>query len=231
MTETIVIGSQQLDRAAALAAAAEYLSSSPGRYAYPSYDAYDTGAPTDRLSDGDLLASVLLNARVSIAGFESLRAMRDEFEAALRALPAVTLIDATDDHLRAVAALYAPLDRGMPGVGGTILSKVLHRKRPELVPLYDSRLYSLYVPRNGRPIPRPKRGQKRTWVEFMYLYAAAIQKDLRMQPNAVALATTVAALATRQPISLLRAWDILAWQRAGLEPAEGDYVESEQEVP
>src|SRR5206468_8744937 len=115
----------------------EYLG---GGYAWPAYDLLVTNGSAE-LVDGDLLAPTLLGATVDSSRFRVLRDMWPHMQG-VRDLPAVALQDADDDVLHAVAELFAGLDTEhyrRAGVRGTIVAKVLHRKRPDLVPLYDSR--------------------------------------------------------------------------------------------
>jgi hypothetical protein len=142
--------------------------------AYPDYDALVTnGSPA--LVDSDLLAPALLNAPVDRVRFRLLQSMLPRL-AAVAELPQVPLQEASDDDVEAVAALYEVLDderfrRG--GVRGTILAKVLHRKRPDLVPLYDSVIFEAYT----RSVI--DRLTERSWVEFMRRLCLAMRADLR----------------------------------------------------
>lgn len=135
---SIRVGGVTLAAEEALRRATRYVTSPPGAYAYPSYDTYHTDSGPATLADGDLLAPLLLNAAPTIEAYESLRAHRQILERALAALPDRDLRDATDGDLTLISGLYRPLDPpGLAGVQGTTLSKVLHRKQPRLIPLYD----------------------------------------------------------------------------------------------
>jgi len=195
--------------------ATQYLTSGKG-FAYPSYDAYRTNdKPT--LCDGDLLAPTVLNARPTITAYESLVAQRDYLNGVLASLPEIDLADASDEDLHAVASLYEPLVEGMPDVQGTTLSKVLHRKNPRLIPLYDEHILWCYRDAPGAPLPKDR---ERSWPDFMFLLARAIRHDLREPAAQTMVESMVVTASKRTPISPLRAWDILAWT-AGKEERRG----------
>jgi hypothetical protein len=189
-------------------------------FAYPWYDAYDTGVPGTVLADGDLLAPLLLNAAPDLAAYRTLTEWRPALEAGLRHVDAVAQQGAPGDAAgewteldAAISKLYEPLDGGRGGhVSGTTLSKVLHRKMPEYIPLYDSKIFWAYCSApEVRIHPDPHR--KLTWVEFMSVLAHEIRRDMA-EPDAAALITEVQQLAAHPPITALRAWDVITWQAA-----------------
>ncbi|OKJ09227.1 DUF6308 family protein [Kitasatospora sp. CB01950] len=181
-------------------------------YAYPVYDRLDTGSGPDRLDDGDLLAPLLLNAAPTIRAVFNLRAVRPALEAGLARIPEDLTLQAAvaeGSHRPLLAALTGVLDRpgGLPGVGGTTLMKVLHRKRPLFVPLYDSRIDACY---RGSAAEHPiKPDRRRSWTEFFALLAEAVAEDLESQPEQW---RTIAAAAP-EDVSLLRVLDVVAWNR------------------
>ena len=84
-------------------------------------------------------------------------------------------------------ALYDVLDDPTTrpwGVGGTTLSKVLHRKRPHSVVLHDRWVHACYVG-DGAPIPR---APDRTWADYMVLITNAVRGDIVSQPEAFGVA-------------------------------------------
>jgi len=203
-----------------------YLNGATGQYGYPSYDGYTTNDDPVRLCDGDLLAPALLNVQVRISSFADLCDCRDEVVAALVQLPRnVELAAATDEVLELVGGLYSILDSDHRprAVLGTTLAKVLHRKRPELIPLYDENVRRVYQDGDGAPVPLVV---GRSWVEFMTMVAAAMRDDLNRSVDAWDDFRRQAP-PDGPPVSLLRALDIVAWDRgkshrshAG--PADGD---------
>jgi len=189
-------------------------------FAYPWYDAYDTGVAGTQLADGDLLAPLLLNAAPDLAAYRTLTGWRPALEAALRHVEEVAQQgppgEASGEWPElddAIGKLYEPLDGGRGGhVSGTTLSKVLHRKIPEYIPLYDSKIFWAYCSApEVRIHPDPHR--KLTWVEFMSILAREIRRDMA-EPDAAALIAEVQQLAGHPPITALRAWDVITWQAA-----------------
>lgn len=203
------IGGVTVDRVQARADAKRYLS---GQHAsgYPAYDSFDAGAGPWRLSDGDLLAPALLNVTMRIPAFYALSAAKPRLEQWLRKAPVdARLVESGTEDLKLLADLFAIIDDGeVPGVGGTTLAKVMHRKRPAFVPLHDRYVWRCYVSQGG-PVP-PER--HRTWQVYMPLLAAAMVEDMRREGDWL---TEIAALAAGPvPVTTLRALDIVAW-RAG----------------
>ncbi len=175
-------------------------------YAFPSYDRLVTNGAA-QLVDGDLLAPALIGAEMSRARFMLLREMLPRLEG-VADLPAIGLQDADDDVIGLVADLFAVLDDAPyagKGIRGTILSKVLHRKRPDLVPLYDSRIFESYTAPGAIP-----RETHRSWREFMTLLLTAMREDLRAEAAAFDELHRVSDGA----VTRLRALDVLVWRTA-----------------
>jgi hypothetical protein len=179
-------------------------------YAYPAYDLLVTnGQPA--LVDGDLLAPVLRGVHIDESRFALLREMMPALEA-VADLPEVSLEEADDDHVMCVAGLFGILDEPRyagRGVRGTIVSKVLHRKRPDLVPIYDSRIFEAYTAPGVLP-----RTLDRSWQEFMRLLCTQMREDLRAEASAFEELQQAAA-AAGAPITKLRILDVLVWRAAG----------------
>lgn len=218
--DAVTVGGLTVPRADALRQVRDYLQDGT-RYAYPAYDTFDGGAGGDELSDGDLLAYALLNVPPRLPAYYSLRAARPRLVEWLRATPAdVSLAEAGDAEVDRLGELYSILDGpGLRGVGGTILAKVMHRKRPLLVPLYDRFVFRVYA---GHPAAPLTRVRGRSWAEFMPLLARAIGQDLR---GGASFFTEAASQATVGPVTPLRALDIVAWdtgRRLGSSPGEPD---------
>jgi hypothetical protein len=202
--DTLLVGGRSVPRQAAFDYAKRYLTAGEG-FAYPSYDGYDIDRASEPLRDTDLLAPVLLNVRhLSVATFEQLLAQRDRMQATLDQLPVdLSLVDAEPEHEVLTARLFSVLDdQEIWGARGTVLAKILHRKRPALIPLYDRQVWSVYVP---TPVPRDP---KRSWESFFRMFVPAVRADLRRE---LPFWQEVAALAPTVPITPLRALDIVAW--------------------
>ena len=175
-------------------------------YAWPYYDGFVSGVGQNELSDGDLLTPVLLNVNPGIHGFAGLQKIRPTLEDLLRNVPHdVDLAAATDTDIEAVARMFGVLDNSpVLGVRGTTLSKVLHRKRPRLIPLHDRHVRAAYVP---SPIP-PAKG--RSWITYMTLLMQAMRNDLAECPDVWA---ALSAIPSKSDAVLtdLRVLDIVAW--------------------
>ncbi|HEU0102481.1 MAG TPA: DUF6308 family protein [Mycobacteriales bacterium] len=178
-------------------------------WSYPAYDRLVTNGSAV-LVDGDLLAPNLIGAEVDRGRFLLLRELMPRV-AGVADLPPVGLEDADDDVVDQVAALFAVLDEAPyagRGVRGTIVSKVLHRKRPDLVPLYDSRIFESYTAPGAI-----ERSAHRTWRQSMTLLLRQMRADLQAEAAAfdalVALAEGAGA-----PLTRLRILDILIWRTA-----------------
>ncbi len=178
-------------------------------YAYPAYDRLETNGSAE-LVDGDLLAPALIGVHIDEGRFALLQEMLPALEA-VADLPEVPLQDADDDHVLCVAGLFGILDEPRyagRGVRGTIVSKVLHRKRPELVPLYDSRIFEAYTAPGAIP-----RATDRSWQDFMELLCMQMREDLQTEREAFVVLERLAA-AEGKPVTQLRILDILAWRTA-----------------
>ena len=178
-------------------------------YAYPSYDRLVTNGSAE-LVDGDLLAPALMGAHVDTGRFSLLREMLPALEA-VADLPAVALQDADDDHVLCVAGLFGILDEPRyagRGIRGTIVSKVLHRKRPDLVPIYDSRIFEAYTAPGGIP-----RTTDRSWQDFMELLCMQMREDLQTEAEAFTALQQLAA-DEGHTVTQLRILDILVWRTA-----------------
>jgi hypothetical protein len=219
------IGGADVDREQARDKAQRYLSGQGG-YGYPAYDAFDAGAGPWRLSDGDLLAPALLNVTVRVPAFYALAGARPRLESWLAEVPTdARLADAGPDELSLLGELFAIIDDGLPGTRGTTLAKIMHRKRPAFVPLYDRYVWRCYV---GVPDAPVAPANQRTWREFLPLLATAMMEDLHREDAWLA---DVAKLASGTvPVTTLRTLDILAWQAGRNYVVAGESAEPDEEA-
>lgn len=209
MTEIITVGgfTQPVDKAKRMVG--EYVTEY-GRWSYPAYDGYLRDAPTYDVRQQDLLAASLLNAgQQPIATYYGLLALLPEINRRL-ADPRLTgtLSEADDGTLEAVAELYGVLDEHpQHQVQLTKLSKVLHRKRPDLLPLYDENIRRCYFefgdPVRVMPVKRRKDKAR------MLVWLPEVRKDLS---EGLQTWNELAALAGEPTISPLRSLDILGWR-------------------
>lgn len=175
-------------------------------YAYPSYDRLVTNSAAT-LVDADLLAPNLIGAEVDRGRFRLLVELMPRIQG-VADLPPVPLQEADDAVVAQVADLFAVLDEAPyagKGVRGTILSKVLHRKRPDLVPLYDSRIFESYTAPGAI-----ERSSHRSWREFMGLLCLQMRADLQSEAAAFAALDR----ACDGAVTSLRALDVLVWRTA-----------------
>ena len=178
-----------------------------GAYAYPAYDNLVTNGSAE-LVDGDLLAPSLLGAHVDYARYVLLKRMLPTICEAWGQLPATPLEDTDDAGIAAVARCFAVLDEPIyvrAGARGTIVSKVLHRKRPDLIPLYDSRIWTAYTISGAIG-----RGSHRPWVEVMQALCHSMRSDL-VNNGAEFAALRERAAAEGARLTPLRILDILVW--------------------
>lgn len=178
-------------------------------YGYPWYDTFDTGS-SDLLVDGDLLAPVLLNVRPSIAAYAGLHRLIPTLNAVLVDVDVqASLISSVD--ISPIGRLYSILDTDRPyGVRATTLAKVLHRKRPNFVPLYDREVRTCYLSKHGTSPSRLSTSRNESWSDFMLKIAGAIREDI-LTAHAE-WDSIVKNNSSNPPIGILRAFDIVAWQ-------------------
>lgn len=209
MTEMITVGGfiEPVDMAKRLVR--EYVTEY-GSWSYPAYDGYLRDAPTKDVRQQDLLAAALLNAgQQPIASYYGLLKLLPEINRRL-ADPRLrgTFEEADDDTLEAIAELYGILDeQPQHQVQLTKLSKVLHRKRPELLPLYDENMRRCYF-EFGDPV-RVEPVKRRKDKDRMLVWLPEVRDDLR---KGLQNWNDLAALAIEPTISPLRALDILGWR-------------------
>lgn len=211
------IGGVEVDRARALDSARSYLSRRD-RFGYPAYDSFGSEGGPWQVSDADCVAPVLLNAEMNSRTFYALAAIRPHLERWLVDIPLdARLVEAGPAELDRLGELFSVLDsEDLPvDARGSILAKVMHRKRPSFIPLYDRFVDYCYRGADQAPISRER---KRTWRDFLPLLGQAIIVDLRDERE---FFEEVAALADRPVISTLRALDIVAWHagRSHIGPA------------
>ncbi len=187
------------------------------RYAYPYYDGLVTNGDDAVLCTGDLLAPSLLSAPVDLDRMATLTALLPLLQRGLDQVPrGLALVDADDQVLDRVAALYDPLDDpdvADKDVKGSLIAKVLHRKRPALVPLFDSRVQFFY--RSEGAVPAVPKGS-RTLREYMTLLLRCLRDDLRDNVEEFAALQRVVP-PDGPPLTSLRILDVVVWMSSGLE--------------
>ena len=206
-THTLRIGGVAIDREQALESARAYLSRRD-RFGYPAYDSFGSEGGPWLVSDADFVAPVLLNAEMNSRTFYALEVIRPHLENWLVKIPLdARLAEAGPPELALLGELFSVLDSDDLPVNarGSILAKVMHRKRPAFIPLYDRFVDYCYRGADGAPIAKDR---KRTWGEFLPLLGQAIIDDL---VNGKEFFEEVAHLTRGPVITTLRALDIVAW--------------------
>jgi hypothetical protein len=205
---TLTVGGVTIGLDEAKAWAKTYLVDRPGTSAYPAYDEYP-GTPGDAVGRQDLLAIALLNVSNNlIPVYYGLEGLLEPINERLNN-PAISggLALANSETLDAIVSLFAILEEEpTKHVQLTTLSKVLHRKRPELLPLFDRNIRYCYSECDGAPVPyektRSNAGYRRSWL-------TALQNDLTSQ---LSHWEEIAAIAPGPKITPLRALDIIGWE-------------------
>lgn len=117
------------------------------------------------------------------------------------------LTSASAETLEAIVRLFGVLEENpVKYVRLTTLSKVLHRKRPELLPLFDDNIRYCYSECEGAPV---KYKDGRSNAEYRRAWLDALQVDLAEQ---LSYWQEIAAIAPGPKITPLRALDIIGWE-------------------
>ncbi len=99
--------------------------------------------PPDRLVPEDLAVTILINSRVGSTAFVAVQDHGSELD--LAALPDKPLQDTTPSERQQVAELIADVAQ-WPGFAASVASKVLHKKRPALIPIIDNQaIFGAYM--------------------------------------------------------------------------------------
>lgn len=172
----------------------------PETWAFRYYDAVPSADP-DRIDPVDVMVTAALHPGFSRTDLAYFTEEAGKLEAWLRSIPSdVDLADAGDDLVDYVAGLStwdAP-------VGLSLRSKVLHRKRPQLVPLFDRAVVDWYRPVTG------ERAAASAWAPLL----RALRDDLALADSRAAIEEISAQVqgALEGPVpSPLRLADIVVW--------------------
>lgn len=207
MTE-LRVGGASVDFDEAKNWAYDYLANNEILSAYPAYDGYP-GSPTRFIGPQDLLAPALLNVSQNpIPAYYGLEALMGPLNERLDVLPLQTeLATAGSETINHLVDLFGVLEeRPTKYVKLVTLSKVLHRKRPKLIPLFDAHIYWCYTLRPNAPLPEQP---GRSYAGYRAAWLRAVQKDLHSQLDQW---KEIAAIAPGPQITPLRALDIIGWE-------------------
>jgi hypothetical protein len=173
---------------------------SPETWAYRYFDLVPSDSP-DEVTSVDVLAAAALHPGLSRADLGFFVDSADDLSDWLRSVPVDAELQSADpdllDHLDALV--------DFDGVSITLLSKVLHRKRPSLIPLLDRHIIDWYRPVTG------ERSATLAWVPII----RAMQQDLITDANG-SLTRIADALRPELPTSPseIRLIDIAIWMGA-----------------
>ena len=165
----------------------------PETWAYRYYDATPTGGPND-VGATDVLATTALHPGLKRSDLAFFYDHRGVLERWLKTIPReASLRDADDDliaRLDELATWDVPVTLGL-------LSKVLHRKRPEFVPLLDRHIIDWYRPVTGEraaqaawaPLLRRLRGDLggKNALSLSMLRVGELEKELANVPSSLRL--------------------------------------------
>jgi hypothetical protein len=120
----------------------------PETWAWHYYDAVPT-EQDDHVTAVDVLCAAALHPGLGRADLAFFRERHTELSAWLRDMPQDSRLWETSDE---VVEHLASLPERFPKVSVSLLSKVLHRKRPHLIPLLDRHVVDWYRPVTGKRV-------------------------------------------------------------------------------
>lgn len=173
---------------------------------------YDRGDGGLELTPLDCLAPNLLSMRVDYRLVVPLFASEGDSSDLLAAMNSLLLMDgvsearfleqdlsADDGHWGAVRSVLRATEP-VTGLSAVWATKVLHRKLPNLVPVYDGKVYEFYF--GTKPSGRRAPGR----------FFSALHSDLLSSEPWLAELVSTYWTADRRPLSVLRAADIVIWE-------------------
>lgn len=121
------------------------------------YQNYPMRTPFDRVVPEDLAVTLLVNSRVGRRAFQSLYEQGLSLD--LSSLPNKPLEETTPEERKQVAKLISQLTH-FPGFGASVATKVLHKKRPALIPILDNQaIFGAYMNPKWNPPSKPAPGE------------------------------------------------------------------------
>jgi len=191
-----------------------YLNTPTEHWSYPAYDGYPGSLGAD-VGLQDLFAPTLLNAPIrKLRSYYELEQALPELNERLRDVrDDVSLARATAEDIRTAARVFGIFDvrPDIHGVKLTTLAKIVHRKRPLILPLWDEHIERCYHTDPDAPVPYEK---GRAWEEFAVAWLQAVKADLTATPEIERAWRELAALTPPggPTITPLRALDIVGWR-------------------
>jgi hypothetical protein len=210
MTDLLTVGGLRTSVDHAYELAKGYLTE-PG-WSYPAYDGYPGTPDSRQVGPQDLPAAGLLNAgQQPLKTYYGFLNLLDVMNARLAHKDIKgRLEEASPETLEAITNLYAThMDDPQPQVQLTKMSKVLHRKRPGLLPLFDLYVLRAYSYRGETPRVAPPPPGKRPGKSWVAAWLPEVQTDLVAGMNHW---QAIAAMAKGPAITPLRAMDMVTWR-------------------
>lgn len=176
---------------------------------------YDRQGNPDRLEPVDCLVPALLSVPFGYSHVIPLFQPEGAGAVLLSAMQAVlddqscATADFFEVSLDTTGGPWALVDRALvasgdlKGVKAVAVTKILHRKRPHLVPIFDQSIYRFYTGETPPP-GAYKDTPRRLW--------PLLQDDLRSQREWLTKLASPIITPDRRPLSPLRAADILIWE-------------------
>jgi hypothetical protein len=194
--------------------AAEHLAHYTDPHGTRAFHVYDVDGRPDELTPVDCLAPALLSVPIGYRQVVPLfrpdgpgADLRRRMQALLEGTDGTE--DFLDVELDPTCPPWGLVDAAVVAAGGVkglkavAVTKILHRKRPALVPIFDKAVYTFYMgtaPPNGAYQNTPRR------------FWPVLRDDLRNnRPWVTALAATVTT-ADGRPLGVLRAADMIVWE-------------------
>jgi hypothetical protein len=104
---------------------------------------YKPITPADKILPEDLAVTLLMNSQVGWRAFQSLQKYGHSIE--LANLPKKSLEDTSVEERKQIAALITKLAQ-FPGIAASVATKILHKKRPALIPILDNQaIFGAYM--------------------------------------------------------------------------------------
>jgi len=99
------------------------------------YLEYEPTTPRDRVLVEDLAVTMLINSRVEAR--QAMGVFRNGATLDLSCLPEKPLGETTDEERQLIAEVIGTMTT-WPGIGASVATKTLHKKRPTLIPVLDN---------------------------------------------------------------------------------------------
>jgi hypothetical protein len=177
------------------------------RFMENEYDIYDAVEvpPDNTLSMLDILISVAMNSRLDTAvKIRSVWRNKGPVEQALAAIPSSLAVEDDSIPWDAMEALF---DRfcEIKYAGPAVATKILHKKRPRLIPILDS-IISVYIDGCNEETP-PTKATDGAWMVHRMKCFRRVLVGCLDQIHELLLAPDM----RRYPISPVRALEVLLW--------------------